>query len=57
MAGFLDLIGISETAELIDGRQLLVAGQPEVREFRAQGRQNNARVGALSAFVSAVTVP
>jgi|CXWL01.1.fsa_nt_gi hypothetical protein len=50
-------IGVCETAEFIDGRQPLVVGQPEVREYRAQGRQNNARVGALSAVVNAVTVP
>ena len=35
----------------------LVAGQPEVREYRAQGRVNNVRVGPMSAIVSGVTVP
>lgn len=45
------------TAEYIDGRAPLVAGQPELREYRAQGMEQNARVGALSAVVSAVTVP
>lgn len=50
-------IGVSMTAEYIDARAPLVAGQPEVREYRCQGMANNARVGALSAVVSAVTVP
>ena len=45
------------TAEYIDARPPLVAGQPELREYRAQGMENNAPVGALSAVVSAVTVP
>ena len=55
--GAWEQIGISQTAEFIDARPPLVAGQPELREFRAQGMENNARVGALSAVVSAVTVP
>lgn len=50
-------IGVSDTAQFIDGRDPLVEGQPEVREYRAQGRVNNVRVGALSAVVNAVTVP
>lgn len=50
-------IGVSQTAEYIDARAPLVAGQPEQREYRCQGMQNNARVGATSAIVSAVTVP
>lgn len=55
--GAWEQIGISQTAEFIDGRSPLTAGQPEQREYRAQGMENNARVGALSAVVSAVTVP
>lgn len=50
-------IGISQTAEYIDARAPLTAGQPEQREYRVQGMASNARVGALSAVVSAVTVP
>lgn len=50
-------IGVSMIAEYIDARLPLIAGQPEVREYRVQGMQSNARVGALSAVVSAVTVP
>jgi hypothetical protein len=50
-------IGVSMTAEYIDARPPLVAGQPELREYRAQGMEQNARVGALSPVVSAVTVP
>ncbi len=50
-------IGISMTAEYIDARPPLVAGAPEVREYRVQGMDNNARVGATSAVAKAVTVP
>lgn len=50
-------IGISQTAEYVDARAPLVAGQPEQREYRVQGMMNNARVGATSAIVSVVTVP
>lgn len=56
-AGTWEQIGISQTAEYIDARAPMVAGQPEQREYRVQGMQNNARVGATSAIVSAVTVP
>lgn len=55
--GAWEQIGVSMTAEYIDARAPLVAGQPEQREYRAQGMESNARVGALSAVVSAVTVP
>ncbi|MFN8138850.1 MAG: hypothetical protein U0R49_03515 [Fimbriimonadales bacterium] len=34
-----------------------VTGQPETREYRCQGMEANARVGNLSATVSAVTTP
>lgn len=50
-------IGVSMTATYVDGRPPVVGGAPELREYRAQGMDNNARVGALSAIVSAVTVP
>lgn len=50
-------IGISQTIDYIDDRRPLVIGQPELREFRAQGITNNERVGALSAVVSAMTMP
>lgn len=56
-AGTWEQIGISQTAEFIDTRAPLVAGQPELREYRCQGMENNARVGALSAVATAVTVP
>lgn len=56
-AGVWEQIGVSMTAEYIDNRAPLVASQPEQREYRVQGMQNNARVGATSAIVSAVTVP
>ncbi len=55
--GAWEQIGVSQTAEYIDARAPLVAGQPEQREYRCQGMQNNARVGALSGIASAVTVP
>lgn len=50
-------IGVSMTAEFIDTRAPLVPGDPEQREFRVQGMEDNARVGVLSAVSSAVTVP
>ncbi len=50
-------IGVAQTAEFIDTSAPAVVGQPEQRDYRAQGMENNARVGALSAVVSAVTVP
>lgn len=50
-------IGVSMTAEYSDNRPPLTPGQPEVREYRCQGMQNNARTGALSPVVSAATVP
>lgn len=50
-------IGVSMTATYVDGRPPVVAGAPELREYRAQGMASNTRVGALSAIVSAVTVP
>jgi hypothetical protein len=48
---------ISQTVEFIDSRAPLTPGQPEQREYRVQGMENNARVGATSAIASAVTVP
>jgi hypothetical protein len=50
-------IGVSMTATYVDSRAPAAAGVPELREYRAQGMEANARVGALSAVVSAVTVP
>lgn len=50
-------IGVSMTASYLDTTPLLVAGQPEQRDYRVQGMQNNARVGGVSGTVSAVTVP
>ena len=41
----------------VDARAPLVAGQPEVREYRVQGYEDNARQGALSPVVQVVTVP
>ncbi|RIJ98984.1 MAG: hypothetical protein DCC46_10110 [Armatimonadetes bacterium] len=55
--GSWEQIGVSMTAEYIDARAPLVAGQPEVREYRCQGMSNNARVGDVSPVVSAVTTP
>lgn len=47
----------TQSAEYIDNRAPLTAGQPEQREYRAQGMVSNNRVGALSPVVNAVTVP
>ena len=55
--GAWEQIGVSMTATYIDARAPLATGEPEVREYRAQGMENNQRVGALSSVVSAVTVP
>src|SRR3989304_273384 len=44
-------LGVSQTATFVDTTAPLVAGQPEVREYRAQGMIGNNRVGALSATV------
>ena len=56
-AGTWEQIGVSQLATYVDNRAPLVVGQPEQREYRAQGMENNQRVGALSSIVSAVTVP
>ena len=50
-------IGVSQTASFTDTTALLVAGQPEQRDYRCQGMLNNARTGGVSGTVSAVTVP
>jgi len=50
-------IGVSQTATFSDTTAALVAGQPETREYRAQGMVQNARVGDLSTVVSVVTIP
>jgi hypothetical protein len=50
-------IGVSQTAVFTDVSAALSAGQPEQREYRAQGMVQNARVGDLSTVVSVVTVP
>ncbi len=50
-------IGITKTIDYIDDRRPRVIGQPEFREFRAQGISNEIRDGALSAVVSAMTMP
>jgi len=55
--GAWEMIGVSMTAKYVDDRPPLVNGAPEVREYRAQGMLRNARVGAISPVVSAVTVP
>ncbi len=50
-------VGISQTATFVDPTPAVVPGAPEQREYRCQGMVANARVGALSAIVSVVTVP
>lgn len=56
-AGNWEQIAVMTTAHYVDNRPPLVVGQPEVREYRAQGYENNQRVGALSPIVSVVTAP
>ncbi len=50
-------IGVAPATDYIDDRRPRVIGQPELREFRAQGIVNDVREGALSAVVSAMTMP
>lgn len=50
-------IGVSQLATFVDSTAALVAGQPETREYRAQGMLSNARTGDLSPTVSVVTTP
>jgi len=55
--GVWEQIGIAQIAEFIDERPPLAEGQPEIREYRAQGMRRNRRVGDLSAGVEVVTAP
>lgn len=55
--GAWEQIGVSQTATFTDSTAALSAGQPETREYRAQGMSGNSRVGDLSAVVSVVTTP
>lgn len=50
-------IGVSMLDEYIDTRAPLGAGAPEVREFRVQGMESNARVGAYSEVSTVSTIP
>lgn len=50
-------IGVSMKAEFIDTRPPVTPGQPEKREYRVQGMEDNARTGAMSDVSTAVTVP
>lgn len=52
-----EFVGVAMTTTYVDARPPLVAGQPEVREYRAQGMEDNVRVGAISEVASAVTEP
>jgi hypothetical protein len=55
--GVWEQIGVSQTDEYIDMRPPLVAGAPEVREYRVQGMVENARVGDNSEVRTVSTVP
>lgn len=55
--GAWEQISLATSTPYIDARAPLVSGQPEVREYRVQAFENNARVGPLSGIVSVVTVP
>ena len=55
--GAFSQIGVSLTATFVDETAPLEAGQPEVREYRVQGLEGNARVGDVSATVSISTTP
>ncbi|MEX2242251.1 MAG: hypothetical protein WD716_00230 [Fimbriimonadaceae bacterium] len=49
-------IGFSSRAVFVDVRPPLVLGQPEQREYRAQGIVGNTRTGDLSDLASVVTL-
>lgn len=55
--GAWELLVVLTSTPYVDLRPPLVAGQPELREYRVQGYMDNARQGALSQAASAVTVP
>jgi hypothetical protein len=55
--GAFSQIGVSLTATFVDETEPLAAGEPEVREYRVQGLEGNARVGGVSASVSVSTTP
>jgi hypothetical protein len=50
-------IGVSLTQTFVDETAPLAVGEPEVREYRVQGLDGNARVGDVSATVSVSTIP
>jgi len=49
-------IGVAQTATYVDTTAPDVPGQPEQREYRAQGMVNNVRTGDVSPTVSIVTM-
>lgn len=55
--GSWEQIGVSMLDEFVDTRAPLTAGQPETREFRVQGMENNARVGGYSEVATVSTIP
>lgn len=55
--GAFSQIGVSLTATFVDETAPLAVGEPEVREYRVQGLEGNARVGEVSATVSVSTTP
>lgn len=55
--GAWEQLAVLTTASYVDNRPPLTPGQPEQRDYRAQGYVNNARTGPMSAVVSVVTVP
>ena len=55
--GAFSQIGVSLTATFVDETAPLAVGEPEVREYRVQGLEGNARVGEVSATVSISTTP
>jgi hypothetical protein len=55
--GAFSQIGVSLTATFVDETAPLAVGEPEVREYRVQGLDGNARVGDVSPTVSISTTP
>jgi len=55
--GSWEQIGVSMTDEFIDERAPLEAGEPELREYRVQGMEDNDRVGSYSEVSTVSTIP
>lgn len=55
--GAWEMIGVATRAKFNDARPPLVAGTPEVREYRVRAVRNDVPTGDYSGIVTAVTMP